>query len=214
MRLLPGVRITSDRGRGALTPSARAAVAGRSTARVGAALGAVAAIALAGCAVAHPASQTTGSTGTTVTSARSHPRPTVDAQVTWQPAVPPSEKVPADAKAVTISMNLGLNQGGKKPPKPVTITGPAKVGELKALINSLPLTKPGDFHCPPEFGDNLVLTFRGRPGGQALAIATDILSGCGGIDLTIGGKSQPELASLSGTRILGIAGLPWKLPTS
>jgi hypothetical protein len=201
----------------------------------------VAAIALAGCAVAHPASQTTGSTGTTVNSARPHPRPAagpkqramadadailasfavpsgarklaaspsedsgalktaiqisgtpdlvdkagwwlapgkplqvlaweakhvshrysfegtgsvsgtagrepiwsdmfslpditgvldsrelvvevvqdgdktairVDAQVTWQPAVPPSEKVPAPAKAVTISMDLGLNQGAK-----------------------------------------------------------------------------------------------------
>ena len=33
----------------------------------------------------------------------------VDAQVTWQPAVPASEKVPAAAKAVTISMDLGMN---------------------------------------------------------------------------------------------------------
>jgi hypothetical protein len=362
MRLLPSVRIGSYRGRGALTPSARATVAGRSTARAGAALGAVAAIALAGCAVAHPAGQTTASTGTTVTSTRSNPRPAagpkqravadadailasfavppgarklaaapsadkgalktaslnpgspdlvdkadwwlapgkplqvlaweakhvshrysfegtgsegpavrwlstpgkpphvthrysldgagselisfdtfslpditgvldsrelmvvvvadgdktairVDAQVTWQPAVPASEKVPAAAKAVTISMDLGMNQGGKKPPKPVTITDPAKVDELKAIINSLPLTPPGVFGCPAGFGDNLVLTFRARPGSPGLAVATDLLSGCAGVDLTIGGKSQPELASVSGTRILGIAGLPWKIPT-
>ncbi len=252
MRILPSVRITSARGRNALTPSARAAVAGRSTARAGAALGAVAAIALAGCAVARPAGQTAGSTGTTVTSTRSNPRPAAGpkqravadadailasfavpsgarklaaspsadkgalktaSQVTWQPAVPPSEKVPAAAKAVTISMDLGLNQGGKKPPKPVTITDPAKVDGLKAIINSLPLSPPGIFGCPAGFGDNLVLTFRARPGAPALAVATDMLSGCEGVDLTLGGKSQPELASVSGTRILGIAGLPWKIPT-
>jgi hypothetical protein len=341
MRLLPSVRIASDRGRGALTPSARATVAGRSTARAGAALGAVAAIALAGCAVAHPAAKTTGSTGTAVTSKRSTARPAagpeqraeadadailasfavpsgarklavapsvdkgalktpiqipatpdlvdkadwwlapgkpqqvlaweakhvshryslegtgsstrmagsepiwadmfslpnitgvldsrelvvqvvqdgaktairVDAQVTWQPAVPASEKVPAAAKAVTISMDLGMNQGGKRPPKPVTITDPAKVGELRALINSLPLSPPGMFSCPAAFGDNLVLTFRAHAGGPALAVATDMLSGCGGVDLTIGGKSQPELAGVSGPRILKIAGLSWKIPT-
>jgi hypothetical protein len=348
MRLLPSVRITSDRGRGALTPSARASVAGRATvagrsaARAGAALGAVAAIALAGCAVAHPAGRTTGSkTGTTVTSTRSGPRPAagpkqravadadailasfaappgasklaaaptvdkgalttaiqisgtpdlvdkadwwlapgkplqvlaweakhvshryssegtasvsgpaggesiwsdmfslpditgvldsrelvvevvqdgaktairVDAQVTWQSAVPASEKVPAAAKAVTISMGLGANQGGKKPPKPVTITAPAKVGELRALINSLPPSPPGMFSCPAGFGDNLVLTFRVRPGGPALVVATDMLSGCPAVDLVIGGKSQPSLSGASGTQILKIAGLSWKIPT-
>jgi len=339
--------MTSDRGRGALTPGARATVAGRvpvagrSTARVGAALGAAAAIALAGCAVAHPAGKTTGSTGTTVTSTRPGPRPAagpkqravvdadailasfaappgasklaaaptvdkgalttaiqisgtpdlvdkadwwlapgkplqvlaweakhvsprysaegtasvsgpvgsgpiwsdmfslpditgvldsrelvvevvqdgdktairVDAQVTWQPPVPASEKVPAAAKAVTISMDLGLNQGSKKPPKPVTITDAAKVGALRALINSLPLFPPGDSHCPAAFGDNLVLTFRARPGAPALAVATDMLSGCGGVEITIGGKSEPTLAAVSGTQILKIAGLSWKMPT-
>ena len=116
----------------------------------------------------------------------------VDAQVTWQPAVPASEKVPAAAKAVTISMDLAMNQGSKKPPKPVTITDPAKVGQLRALINSLPLFPPGVFSCPAAFGDNLVLTFRARPGGPALAVATDMLSGCGGVDLTIGGQARAD----------------------
>jgi hypothetical protein len=137
----------------------------------------------------------------------------VDAQVTWQPAVPASKKVPAAAKAVTISMGLGANQGGKKPPKPVTITDPAKVGELRALINRLPPSPPGMFSCPAGFGDDLVLTFRARPGGPALAVATDRLSGCPAVDLVIGGKSQPSLSGASGPQILKIAGLPWKIPT-
>jgi hypothetical protein len=137
----------------------------------------------------------------------------VDAQVTWQPAVPASEKIPAIAKAVTISMDLGMNQGSKKPPKPVTITNPAEVGALRALINSLPLSPPGEFGCPAGFGDNLVLTFRARAGSPALAVATDMLSGCAAVDLVIGGKSQPTLTGVSGTQVLKIAGLSWKIPT-
>jgi hypothetical protein len=349
MRLLPRVSSGSGRGPGAPTPSARAPLAGRCTARLagrftargGAALGAVAAVALAGCAIPHMIGQPAGSTGKTVPATRPAARAAagpeqraeadaaailasfavpsgatkvaaappvdkgalktaiqipgtpdlvdkaswwlapgkpqqvlawetkhvphqysfegtgtvgssggvvsirsdmfslpditgvldsrelvvevvqdgaktairVDAQVTWQPGVPAGEKVPAAAKAVTLSMNPGMNQTAKKPPEPVTITSPAKVGELRALINSLPLTQPGDFHCPIELGDSLKLTFRARTGGAALAVATEILSGCGGMDLTIGRKSEPELAGASGTRILGIAGLPWKIPT-
>jgi hypothetical protein len=87
----------------------------------------------------------------------------VDAQVTWQPARPATEKIPAAATAVTIAMKLGLNQGGRKPTKPVTITDRAKVGALRALINGLALFPPGMFNCPADFGDGLVLTFRAGP---------------------------------------------------
>ena len=140
----------------------------------------------------------------------------VDAQVTWQPARSAGEKVPAAAEAVTISMDLGLNQGGKKPSKPVTITSPAKVSALKALINGLTLFPPGMFNCPADFGDGLVLTFRAGPGTPALAVATVDLAGCGGVNLTIGGKSQPALAGPgtdSGPAILKTAGLSWKIPS-
>jgi hypothetical protein len=140
----------------------------------------------------------------------------VDAQVTWQPARPASEKVPAAAEAVTISMGLGLNQGGKKLPKPVTITDLATVRELTALINGLTPFPPGAFSCPADFGGNLALTFRAGPGAPALAVATVDLSGCGGVSLTIGGKSQPDLAGPgtdSGPQVLKTAGLSWKIPT-
>ena len=137
----------------------------------------------------------------------------VDAQVTWQPPVPASEKIPADAKAVTISMTPGLNAHGKKPPKPVTLTDQAKVSDLRALINSLPLVPPGMFSCPIAYGGDIIMTFRARPGGPALAVATDVLSGCPMITLTIGGKSEPALSVVSGPKILKIAGLPWKIPT-
>ncbi len=140
----------------------------------------------------------------------------VDAQVTWQPARPASEKVPAAATAVTVSMDLGLNQGSRKPPKPVTITDQVTVRKLAALINGLAPFPPGTFNCPADFGGSLVLTFRAGPGTPALAVATADLSGCGGADLTIGGKSEPALAGPGtdiGPQILSTAGLSWKIPS-
>ncbi len=141
----------------------------------------------------------------------------VDAQVSWQPARPASEKVPAPAKAVTISIDLGLNQGGRKPPKPVTITDPAKVRALTAVINGLALFPPGDFSCPAGSDADIVLTFRAAPRAPALAVATVDLAGCNGVDFTIGGKSQPNLAGPGtdiGPRVLKLAGLPWKIPVA
>jgi hypothetical protein len=137
----------------------------------------------------------------------------VDAQVTWQPATPASDRVPAAAKAVTIALDLGMNQRGKKPPAPVTITGPAKVSQLEALINGQQLFPQGAGNCPADFGDSLTLTFRASAGGPALAVATDQLSGCRLLSLRVGGRSQPTLSGVSGSRILAIAGLPWKLPS-
>jgi hypothetical protein len=141
----------------------------------------------------------------------------VDAQVTWQPARPASEQIPAAAKAVTISMDLGPNQGGKEPPRPVTITDQASVRKLAALINGFAPFPPGEISCPADFGGSLVLTFRAGPGTPALAVATADLSGCRGVDLTIGGKSEPALAgpgTNSGPQILSAAGLSWKIPAA
>jgi len=136
----------------------------------------------------------------------------VDAQVSWIPARPASEKVLFAAKAVTISEDLGMNQGSKKPQAPVTITDQAKVRKLAALIDGLSLNPPGVSSCPAGFGDTLTLTFRAGPGRPALAVATVTLSGCQRVDFTIGGKPQPALAAASGPQILKIASLPWKIP--
>jgi hypothetical protein len=139
----------------------------------------------------------------------------VDAEVAWRPARPASEQVPAAARAVTISTDPGGNQGGTVPPKPVTITGPAEVRALTALINGLALFPPGSYSCPADFGGDLVLTLRAGPRTPALAVATVDFGGCDGVDLTIDGKSQPTLAGPgtdTGPQILKTAGLPWKTP--
>ena len=192
------------------------------------ALGAAVAIVLSACAAppaptgstaSSPRSTPIESSGAPLTSAKSPAQPALapGAQATRQRARPASEQVPATAQAVTISMDLGRNQGGKTPPKPVTITDRTRVSELKALINGLPLFPSGGFNCPADFGDDLVLTFRAGPGTPALAVATVDVAGCDGVALTIGGKSQPALAGPgtdSAPQILRSAGLPWKIPTA
>ena len=138
----------------------------------------------------------------------------VDSQVTWLPARPAGEKVPPAVRAVTVSEYLGWNVDSQ-PPRPVTITDPAKVRALVALIDGLPM--PPQFgaiaeSCPASNGSDLTLAFSARSGAPALAVATVELSGCAGVDFTIGGKQQPALGATSalGTQILKIAGLPWK----
>jgi hypothetical protein len=142
----------------------------------------------------------------------------VDAQVTWIPARPASEVVPSAARAVTLSLLPNINVHTPLP-GPVTITDPAKVRALAALIDGLPLFPPGAYNCPAAFGDALVLTFRARPVGTApaLAVATAELSGCEGIDFTVGATQEPALGGPDDGRpvaaqALKIAGLPWKLP--
>ena len=101
-----------------------------------------------------PRSTPIESTGAPLTSGKSPAQPSLapGAQATGRPARPASEQVPATAQAVTISMDLGGNQVGHTPPKPVTITDRARVSELKALINGLALFPPGTFGCPAGFG--------------------------------------------------------------
>ena len=92
----------------------------------------------------------------------------VDAQVTWLPARQASETVPATATAITLSVIPNEN---KKPPQPVTITSPAAVHRIAAMVNSLPAFPPGPRECGFNKGTELVLTFLAAPQGRVLATA-------------------------------------------
>jgi hypothetical protein len=73
----------------------------------------------------------------------------------------------------------------------VTVTDPAQVRRIVALVDGLPLAPPGgDFSCPADSGATLVLTFRTQPGGPALAVAEPGLEGCEVVSFTIGGEPQ------------------------
>jgi hypothetical protein len=133
-----------------------------------------------------------------------------DAQVTWLPAKPATESVPSTARVVTITPIPGLGVASR-PPASVTLSDAAAVRRIAALVDALPVSPPGAYSCPMDTGKGLRLTFRATPGGPAVATVTAGLDGCGGVSLTVAGKSQPGLSGGPGlaAQVLAIAGLHW-----
>jgi hypothetical protein len=107
----------------------------------------------------------------------------VDAQVTWLPARQASEMVPAAATAVTLSV---IGNPDKKPPKPVTITNPAAVRRITAMVNSLPTFPPGPRECGFNKGTELILSFLEAPQGRVLATALVQTGYCEEVLFTVG----------------------------
>lgn len=134
--------------------------------------------------------------------------------VGWIPPRPAAEVVPPAAQAVTIAVKPDINLH-ITPPAPVTVTDPAQVRRIVALVDGLPLSPPpGDFNCPFDGSASLVLTFQAQPGGPALAVAEPDLEGCQWVSFTIGGKPQPSLGAVDGglsfaASVARVAGLPW-----
>jgi hypothetical protein len=138
----------------------------------------------------------------------------VDAQVSWQPPRPASERVPAAARVVTITQLPSLGPHARRPPAPVRITGPAIVRRLAVLVDSLQLSTIGPAApCPGSLGGGIRLTFRGKGGGPPLAVAQGPAA-CGTVQFSAGGKRQPALQLTDSfiPQVLKLAGLHWKVP--
>jgi hypothetical protein len=139
----------------------------------------------------------------------------VDAQVIWLPERTPGETIPAGATQVTLTLHPDVNVHVTAPP-PVTVTDPAKVREIAALLNGLAPFPAGRYSCPLDGGGALTLTFRAVRSGPALAVAVIDLEGCEGVNLTTSGGQQPALGTPDGgrataTQAVKIAGLTWNL---
>jgi hypothetical protein len=134
----------------------------------------------------------------------------VDAQVVWLPAKPAGERVPATARVVTITHVPG---SGPQPAgdAPVTVTDPATVARIAAVIDRLPVYPPGIRFCPLDDGSGMRLTFRAAISGPALAVVTAQSGGCGTVAVTIGGKPMPALGQAASMQqqVAAIAGLHW-----
>jgi hypothetical protein len=128
-----------------------------------------------------------------------------------------AEAVPPAARVVTLTMTNIFHPRARQP-KPVTVTSPAKVREIAALLDGLQVTPRGLYQsCPFDFGGQLTLTFRGTPGGPALAVVAARLSGCAFVYVSVGGKPRQSVGLGDGgltlaARAFKIAGLDWKLP--
>jgi hypothetical protein len=134
----------------------------------------------------------------------------VDAQATWLPARPAAERVPAAAQVVTIT-HLPGSEPQPAGDAPVTITNPATVARIAAIVDALPVFPPGIASCPLSDGSAMRLTFRATPSGPALAVAIAQTDGCGSVAVTIGGKSMPTLAQSASLQqqVATVAGLHW-----
>jgi hypothetical protein len=139
----------------------------------------------------------------------------VDANVGWQPVRTAAQRVPATAKAVTITV-VAESHPVRHRPGPVTITDPAKVAALAALVNGLPISPFNGnvaISCPLAFGVvSLQLTFRAAPGGPGLASVLTGMS-CGLVAFSAPGVPHLNLTETTplSARVVQIAGLDWKL---
>jgi hypothetical protein len=142
----------------------------------------------------------------------------VTARDQWIPTRPASEVIPSAARVVTLTLTGTFNNKTVKEPKPVTVTDPAKVRRIAALLDALPLTPTGAYGCPAGRGDGaLTLAFKAGAAATALAVVTANLTGCAFINLTINGKQQPGIGPGDGGLTLAaeafkVVGLSWKIP--
>jgi hypothetical protein len=138
----------------------------------------------------------------------------VDAQVSWQPARPASERVPPAARVVTIAQLASLDPQAKHPHAPVTITDLGVVRKLAALVDKLQLSTIGpNASCPAFLGGGIRLTFFAGAGGPLLA-AVQGPAACGTMQFSVGGKRQPALQLTDAfiPQVLKLAGLHWTVP--
>jgi hypothetical protein len=140
----------------------------------------------------------------------------VDAQVAWLPAKPSAERIPADATVVTVAPQVGFGVPARQrlADRPVTITDPAQVARIAAVVDGLPVYPPGTFFCPADLGWGIKLTFRAGLNGPVVALVTGDESGCQAVSVVINGRRLLTLAdggSLE-SQVLKIAGARWPYP--
>jgi hypothetical protein len=92
----------------------------------------------------------------------------VDAQVVWLPACPVAERVPPAARVLTVTPVFGLNPDprAERLDRAFTVTDPATVARVAAVVNSLTRFPDGAFSCPADSGGQMRLTFHPPTAGE------------------------------------------------
>ena len=135
----------------------------------------------------------------------------VYAEVLWLPARTAAELIPAAARIVTITPLSGAEPPARTDHQ-VTITDPAQVARIAAVVNALPSQPPvGWLECGPAPGPGMRLTFRATATGPALAVVTAHQELCPVVSLVVGGGAMPLLdgAETLFQRVMAIAGFHW-----
>lgn len=117
-----------------------------------------------------------------------------DTQVVWVTPRPASERIPAGARRLDVSVTSSL-KGNLAPQRPFSVASAQRIEAIVALLNALPAAQPGVRACPDDPGIRLALAFYQPDAASPSAVATIDPYGCGGVRLTIGGRPQPPLGS-------------------
>ena len=139
------------------------------------------------------------------------------------PAVP--SRIPADAGVVTVTPVFDYAPGTSRetPDAAFTITDPAKVAQIAAVISGLRQLPAGPYGCPAEADfpmllTSMQLTFRTAPGGRVVATAGADYVGCQFAWVTVGAQTVWPLDENTGSgqslqqQVLAIAGVRWPYP--
>ena len=124
----------------------------------------------------------------------------VDAEVVWVTPRPASERIPAGARRLNVSVTSSL-KGNLAAQRPFGVASGKRIEGVVALLNALPAAPPGVRSCPDDPGIRLRLAFYQPDAASPSTVATIDPYGCRGVQLTIGGRPQAPLGSeaLSGT---------------
>lgn len=131
-------------------------------------------------------------------------------------------RIPADARVVTVTPVFGFDPGTSRdqPGSAFTITDPAKVAQIAAVINDLRQLPAGPYSCPTEADSatmltSMQLTFRTAPGGPVVASAGADYVDCQFAWVTVGAQTVSPLDEGTGSgrslqeQVLAIAGVSW-----
>jgi hypothetical protein len=142
------------------------------------------------------------------------------------PARPQIGPIPPGARVVTVTPVFGASPAfglhpdisRDKRDHAFTMTNPATVAKIAAVIDGLAPVAPGTYSCPSDNGAAMQLTFRTRPRGPVLAGVTAGYRGCQFVWVTVGARTLPAFDAYTGSelpiqqRVLTIAGVGWPYP--
>ena len=117
-----------------------------------------------------------------------------DAQVVRVTPRPESERILAGARRLSVRVTSEL-KGNLAPQRPFSVASAKRIERIVALLNSLPAAQPGVRSCPDDPGIRVRLAFYPKDARSPSAVATADPYGCGGVQLTIGGRPQAPLGS-------------------
>lgn len=116
----------------------------------------------------------------------------VDAESVWIPARPADATIPAGVTRVVVTKDEPGSNGVV--PKPVTlpaVTGSRSVAAIVSAFNGLSRPVPGQMtSCPQSTGGVLQFAFYQGSSKAPVATAATVVTGCGGVTLSVRGGAQ------------------------